>query len=191
MEEERTNVELTKLLEEGKAVRCPNCDTILTNVNRGCPDCGYSDILKLQRVARRNNLHFSSDGTLDGPNNYNRYMESETKKEVRSTVNNTTTKKKRNFFLILILLLGVCAVTCPNKQSHKETLTEWFNSSSDKGSDLSGALFHAVDLGLFNYVLEMNFTVKNHFFFSSGRLGGEYNVTTIGVLGHVFVIDNK
>lgn len=70
MEEKRTNEELIQLLDEGKAIRCPNCDAVLTNVNKACPECGFSDILKLQRVARRNNLHYSSDGTLGPESSY-------------------------------------------------------------------------------------------------------------------------
>ena len=69
-EEKRTKEEELKLLEQGKAIRCPNCDAVLTNVNRICPSCGFSDTLKLQRVARRSNLHYSSDGNLEPESNF-------------------------------------------------------------------------------------------------------------------------
>lgn len=65
MEEvKRTKEEEKELLAKGKAIRCPNCDGILTNISKPCPNCGCSDTLKFQKIAKKEYLHVSPDGTL-------------------------------------------------------------------------------------------------------------------------------
>ena len=53
-----------QLIEEGKAIRCPSCNSILNNVNNPCPQCGCTDGL-LQK-AQNENLIIREDGTIDG-----------------------------------------------------------------------------------------------------------------------------
>jgi hypothetical protein len=65
MEEvKRTKEEEKELLAKGKAIRCPNCDGILTNISKPCPNCGCSDTLKFQKIAKKEYLNVAPDGTL-------------------------------------------------------------------------------------------------------------------------------
>lgn len=65
MEEvKRTKEEEKELLAKGKAIRCPKCDGIITNVYQDCPNCGCSDTLKFQKIAKKEWLNVSPDGTL-------------------------------------------------------------------------------------------------------------------------------
>lgn len=67
MEEvKRTQEEEQELLEKGKAIRCPNCDGILTNVKKACPNCGYSDTSQFEKAAKQRGLLTSFDGDLVG-----------------------------------------------------------------------------------------------------------------------------
>lgn len=73
--EEAAKARIAQLIQEGKAMRCPSCNTILNNVYKNCLSCGFS---KKSLLERANNQHLiiSPDGTLIG-----RKTEDEIRKE--------------------------------------------------------------------------------------------------------------
>ncbi len=74
-QEEAANEKIRQLIQDGKAMRCPSCNTILNNVYKNCSSCGFSKISLLER-ANNQHLIISPDGTLIG-----RKTEDEIRKE--------------------------------------------------------------------------------------------------------------
>ena len=105
----------------------------------------------------------------------------------------------KKFFIIVIIIVlvaGVCVITCPNKQAHKDAIMELVNSKLNKELDKSveadGAVFvSALGSKIIEFVLDNRLEVKNYFVCSIGLLGSEKKTITFGLLGHVFTTISK
>lgn len=96
-------------------------------------------------------------------------------------------------FIGLIVLL---VATCPNKKDHTDALYE-------SVTEIIGEQVPGVDMSLINSIPGMNgvfefighnlVDVDDYFIFSLGKmdLGGEEQVVSLGICGHVFTFNDK
>lgn len=111
-------------------------------------------------------------------------------------------KKFLKIILVVSVVLGLCALTCPDKERHTIALTRMFGktliSQADKvvkdndlpKEDLDEFKSSIASLtknmeGIFDKSLQ----VKSYLFFSVGRMedqDGSKFTTSVGLLGHVF-----
>lgn len=104
--------------------------------------------------------------------------------------------KKLYFFSILILVILMMAITCPDKQAHREALTGVVSNtiddklSSSLSADSQGwaVLGSIVASKVVESVVDTKLNVKNYFVFSLGRIHwkGEDKVVSLGLLGHIY-----
>lgn len=101
--------------------------------------------------------------------------------------------------LVILGLAGVCVVTCPDKQVHKDTIMGLVNnklnaevSKAGLGDELS-VLGSSIGTKLIGGFLDNRLKVKNHFVYSVGILQKDSGPQTIsiGVLGHVFTASQE
>lgn len=103
--------------------------------------------------------------------------------------------------LIFIILSAVCAFTCPDKDAHKEALTEMMdeilNQEISEGLGIIGT-----DLSLFDsllgteigeWTIDSVLDVKDYFLFSIGYItyDGEKHPVSFGIFNHVFTPDKE
>lgn len=108
-------------------------------------------------------------------------------------------KKFLTFIFILIVLGVACVITCPDREAHMETLMSDYNARLDKetghlfNNELAAAIGATVGSRLIENALDKRLEVKNCFVFSLGRMMYEHDpeTVTMGILGHVFIIDNE
>lgn len=96
----------------------------------------------------------------------------------------------------LAALAGIAAVTCPDKQAHKDAIMSVVNEKINESLDPSDLSIFAESLGtaLVGIVLENRLTVKNYFVFSTGALRDLDDLSrtvSVGVFGHVFTFSKE
>lgn len=100
---------------------------------------------------------------------------------------------------VLLCVVGVCIVTCPDRQAHKDTLVVLVNNKintevnkADLGEELS-LLGSSIGSKLVGNMLENRLEVRNHFVYSVGILRKDSGLQTVsvGLLGHVFTASQK
>lgn len=116
MEEvKRTQEEEQELLAKGKAMRCPNCDGILTNVKKPCPYCGCSDTSLFEKAAKQSGLLTSYEGDIVG--RVAGYTKSSTKSSTNEPyATNPDTEKTANeaagYILVISIIIGaICIIS--------------------------------------------------------------------------------
>lgn len=105
--------------------------------------------------------------------------------------------------LLLLVIGGVAYFTCPDEEAHKEALKAVINKNLDKelgldedrSNDFLGILGGISDLGtnISEWYIDSELQVENHYVYSVGMLthGGETDMVSIGVFGHVFTGDDE
>lgn len=102
----------------------------------------------------------------------------------------------------VIILGGVCVVTCPDHDTHSETLKNLLNNvltaelSKDVSTeeDAGWAMFGSmIGAGIGGLVIDNILSVENYFVCSIGTItyGGETRIVSVGLLNHVFTIRDK
>lgn len=101
--------------------------------------------------------------------------------------------------IVILCLAGVCIVTCPDRQAHKDTLMSLVNNKINKevnkaelGDELS-LLGSSIGSKLVGNMLDNRLEVKNHFVYSVGILQKDSGPQTVsvGLLGHVFTASQE
>ncbi len=103
-------------------------------------------------------------------------------------------KKAVVFFLVLLFMGGVCVMTCPDKQAHKDAIMNVVNSKLSKQADEElgdelGLLGASIGSHIINLIVDSRLEVKNCFVCSLGQVegnDGKTQIVSVGVLGHVF-----
>lgn len=112
---------------------------------------------------------------------------------------------KKFFFLILFIVgVGVLLIsTCPDQQAHhdaiKGVVSEVVNSEVDQNSIFSTGLVSMVSISnmvavnLVDTYLKANLQIRDHIFYNAGYINykGDLIIVSIGVLNHVFTIDQE
>lgn len=111
--------------------------------------------------------------------------------------------KKILIAILAVLIVGAAAaaLTCPDKQAHKdaimavvnEKINEELKTDDDDWQGLS-ALFGTLGSGIAGGIVDNRLVVKNHFLWSTGEfqnLDGEYNQISVGVFGHIFTFNKE
>lgn len=101
--------------------------------------------------------------------------------------------------IVILCLAGVCIVTCPDRQAHKDTLMALVNNKintevnkADLGDELS-LLGSSIGSKLVGNMLDNRLEVRNHFVYSIGILQKDSGPQTVsvGLLGHVFTASQE
>lgn len=101
--------------------------------------------------------------------------------------------------IVLLAMAGVCIVTCPDRQAHKDAIMCLVNSKintevgkADLGDELS-LLGSSIGSKLVGSLLDSRLEVRNHFLYSVGILQKDSGPQTVsvGVFGHVFTASQK
>ena len=104
-EEESPDYEAAKqLLNEDKAIKCPTCGTIVSNIFNDCPKCGCS-YNKLCGVAAEGFFDFTKDGTLIGR---------KTEDEISDLKERGQVKTEQQRTKEILLFKDGKAIKCPN-----------------------------------------------------------------------------
>jgi len=105
--------------------------------------------------------------------------------------------------LFLLIVGGIAYFTCPDEQAHKDALKAAIEKNigkelglnEDKSNDVLGILGGISQLGsnISEWYLDSELQVENHYVYSVGRLthGGETDIVSVGVFGHVFTGDDE
>lgn len=101
--------------------------------------------------------------------------------------------------ICIVILFGVAIISCPDKQAHKEAITEMVNEVIAENSRLDeeeaslALLGRSLVQSASDWVLEGGLIVKNHFVCSVGKFnnGSEEKMVSIGVFGHVFTFGRQ
>ena len=101
--------------------------------------------------------------------------------------------------LALLILGGVCMATCPDREAHSEALKDLVNqvitaelSSEEEDADL--VMFGSmIGTGLSGLVIDNMLNVEDYLVCSIGTAtyDGETHVVSVGLLNHVFTIDEE
>lgn len=108
-------------------------------------------------------------------------------------------KKTLRILIPTVLIAGICALTCPNKEQHTESIKEAFANHLEKQLGAKGdqdpdAGFRQFSThlggGMMNILLQDKLSVKNYGVCSIGKLEVRGNSSTIsvGVLNTVFTV---
>lgn len=103
--------------------------------------------------------------------------------------------------LIVVVLGGVCVVTCPDQEAHtqdlknllNEVLTEELSKDAASDEDAGWVMFGSmIGTGVGGMVIDNILNVENYFVCSIGTVtyDGETYIVSLGVLNHVFTVDN-
>ena len=110
----------------------------------------------------------------------------------------------KKFLIILLILLGICtvaAVTCPDKQAHKDAISAvmdeavreaMISSGEDDGTAAFASLLFRGVIG--GPIMDRFLTVKNYYLFNVclvSSLNGESHVLSVGAFGHVFPVNKE
>ena len=101
--------------------------------------------------------------------------------------------------LVLLILGGICVATCPDREEHSETLKGLVNqviTSELSGEEEDAALVmfgSVIGTGLGGLVIDNMLNIEDYFVCSIGTVtfNGETHVVSVGLLNHVFTIDEK
>jgi len=109
--------------------------------------------------------------------------------------------KKFIYLIIFLVVLGVVLVaTCPDRTAHREAIkgviSEVVNSEMDKnpfGSTEIISIGTVFTMDLVDAYLKTNLMIKDHTFFNIGYVTykDDFKVVSIGVLNHVFTVDEE
>ena len=100
--------------------------------------------------------------------------------------------------LALLILGGICMATCPDREAHSEALKDLVNQvitaelSSEEDADL--VMFGSmIGTGLSGLVIDNMLNVEDYLVCSIGTAtyDGETHVVSVGLLNHVFTIDEE
>lgn len=103
--------------------------------------------------------------------------------------------------LIVAVLGGVCVVTCPDQDAHtqalknllNEVLTEELSKDAASDEDAGWVMFGSmIGTGVGGMVIDNILNVENYFVCSIGTVtyDGETHIVSVGLLNHVFTVDN-
>lgn len=108
---------------------------------------------------------------------------------------------KAVFYILLVVLIlgGICVATCPDREAHSAKLKELINQVitaelSSEEDDASLVMFGSViGTGLGAFVIDNMLNVENYFVYSIGTItyDGETQVVSVGLLNHVFTVDEE
>ena len=101
--------------------------------------------------------------------------------------------------LALLILGGICVATCPDKEAHSEALKDLVNQVitaelSGEEEDAGLAMFGSmIGTGLSGLVIDNMLNVEDYLVCSIGTAtyDGETHVVSVGLLNHVFTIDEE
>lgn len=108
-------------------------------------------------------------------------------------------KRSLRIIIPIVLIAGICALTCPNKQQHTESIQEAFTNHLEgqlgaKGENDPDAGFRQFSShlggGMMKLLLQDNLTIKNYGVCSIGKLEvrGKSSTVSVGVLNTVFTV---
>ena len=109
-------------------------------------------------------------------------------------------KKFIYLIIFLVVLGGVLVATCPDRTAHREAIkgviSEVVNSEMDKnpfGSTEIISIGTVFTMDLVDAYLKTNLMIKDHTFFNIGYVTykDDFKVVSIGVLNHVFTVDEE
>lgn len=100
--------------------------------------------------------------------------------------------------LALLILGGICVATCPDKEAHSAALKDLVNQvittelsgEEDAGLVMFGSM---IGTGLGGLVIDNMLNVEDYLVCSIGTVtyDGETQVVSVGLLNHVFTIDEE
>ena len=101
--------------------------------------------------------------------------------------------------LALLILGGICVATCPDREAHSEALKDLVNQVitaelSGEEEDAGLAMFGSmIGTGLSGLVIDNMLNVEDYLVCSIGTAtyDGETHVVSVGLLNHVFTIDEE
>ena len=108
--------------------------------------------------------------------------------------------KKLLITLMAVVALGVvAALTCPDKQKHKDVLLSVVNQSINESLQKEnleglGAIVGSIGSGVTSAYLDNRLVVKDRFICSTGEiqnLKGEVKKVSFGIFGHVFPLNKE
>ena len=107
---------------------------------------------------------------------------------------------KAIFYTLLALLIlgGICVATCPDRDAHSATLKDLVSKvitaelSKEEDADLL-TLGSMIGTGLGGLVIDNVLNVEDYYVCSIGTvtIDGETQVVSVGLLNHVFTIDEE
>jgi len=108
-------------------------------------------------------------------------------------------KRSLRILIPIVLIAGICALTCPNKEQHTESIQEAFANHLEsqlgaKGESDPDAGFHQFSShlggGMMKMLLQDKLTVKNYGVCSIGKLEVREKSSTVsvGILNTVFTV---
>ena len=109
-------------------------------------------------------------------------------------------KKFIYLIIFLVVLGGVLVATCPDRTAHREAIkgviSEVVSSEMNKnplGSTEIISIGTVFTMDLVDAYLKTNLMIKDHTFFNIGYVTykDDFKVVSIGVLNHVFTVDEE
>ena len=92
----------------------------------------------------------------------------------------------KKLIIFAIIFLGIMIYTCPDKDAHVKALSSEALKSEGLDSNVLTSMFGGA---LAHTAFDVLIDVNNYFVFSTGVSTTNNEVVSIGVFGHVFVLD--